>query len=137
MARSFVPLTLLLEENIASCTACIHLCSSSGSRENHSCAGFETRCIAYEPHAPLVLPLSWTEVGTEPNGVNPYGEETGPGHSSELQLIAQRPPMINLAREISCQGRFPASLWPEQRNGFREITADSETLGPGSSYNTG
>src|SRR5215472_11156030 len=34
----------------------------------------------------------------------PYGEKT------KQRLIAQRPPMINQAREVFCQGRFPASL---------------------------
>jgi len=40
----------------------------------------------------------------------PYSEKTGPGHGSEQRLIAQRPPVINQAREVFCQGRFPASL---------------------------
>jgi hypothetical protein len=39
-----------------------------------------------------------------------YGEKTRPGHCPEQQLIAQRPSMINQAREAFCQGRFPASL---------------------------
>src|SRR5215472_16389358 len=39
-----------------------------------------------------------------------HGEKTGPGHCSEQQLIAQSPPMINQAREVFCQRRFPASL---------------------------
>src|SRR5215469_15556669 len=39
-----------------------------------------------------------------------YDEKTGPGHCSEQQLIPQRSPMINQAREVFCQGRFPASL---------------------------
>src|SRR5215471_20962899 len=39
-----------------------------------------------------------------------YGEKTGPGHYSEQQLIAKRPPLIKQAREVLCQGRFPASL---------------------------
>jgi hypothetical protein len=30
-----------------------------------------------------------------------YGEKTGPGHCSEQELIAQRSPMINEAREVS------------------------------------
>ena len=37
-------------------------------------------------------------------------KKTGPGHCPEQQLIAQRPSMINQAREVFCQGRFPASL---------------------------
>src|SRR5215468_7063777 len=37
-----------------------------------------------------------------------YGEKTRPG--PEQQLIAQRPSMINEAREVLCQWRFPASL---------------------------
>src|SRR5215469_8088193 len=36
-------------------------------------------------------------------------EKTRPGHCPEQQLIAQRPSMINQAREAFCQGRFPAS----------------------------
>ena len=39
-----------------------------------------------------------------------YGEKTRPGQCPEQQLIAQRPSMINEAREVLCQGRFPASL---------------------------
>ena len=38
------------------------------------------------------------------------GEKTRPGHCPERQVIAQRPSMINQAREVFCQGRFPASL---------------------------
>ena len=40
----------------------------------------------------------------------PYGEETRRGQCPEQQLIAQRPSTINQAREVLCQGRFPASL---------------------------
>src|SRR6266852_176980 len=39
-----------------------------------------------------------------------YGEKTRPGRCPEPELIAQRPLMINQAREVFCQGRFPASL---------------------------
>ena len=39
-----------------------------------------------------------------------YGEKTRPGRCPEQQLIAQRPLMINQAREVFCQGRLPASL---------------------------
>ena len=39
-----------------------------------------------------------------------YGEKTRPGQCPEQQLIAQRPSMINEAREVLCKGRFPASL---------------------------
>jgi len=42
--------------------------------------------------------------------MTPYGEETRPGQCPEQQLIAQRPSMINQAREVFCQGRFPAFL---------------------------
>src|SRR5215467_10889347 len=38
------------------------------------------------------------------------GEKTRPSHCPEQQLIAQRQSMINQAREVFCQGRFPASL---------------------------
>ena len=41
---------------------------------------------------------------------SPYGEKTRPGQCFERQLIAQRPSMINEAREVLCQRRFPASL---------------------------
>src|SRR5215472_9287064 len=41
---------------------------------------------------------------------SPCGEKTRPGHCPERQVIAQRPSMINQAREVFCQGRFPASL---------------------------
>src|SRR6266705_84042 len=37
-------------------------------------------------------------------------QKTRPGRCPEQELIAQRPLMINLTREIFCQGRFPASL---------------------------
>ena len=40
----------------------------------------------------------------------PYGEKTHPSQCPKQQLIAQRPSMINEAREVLCQGRFPASL---------------------------
>ena len=40
----------------------------------------------------------------------PCGEKTRPLHCPEQQLIAQRPSMINQAREVFSQGRFPASL---------------------------
>ncbi len=39
-----------------------------------------------------------------------YGEKTRPGRCPEPELIALRPLMINQAREVFCQGRFPASL---------------------------
>ena len=44
------------------------------------------------------------------SGSTSYGQTTGPGHCTEQQLIAQRPSMLNEAREVLCQGRFPASL---------------------------
>src|SRR5215813_6580736 len=44
------------------------------------------------------------------NSVRSYGEKTGPGHCLGQQLIAQRPSVINEAREVLCQGRFPISL---------------------------
>src|SRR6516164_7288166 len=40
----------------------------------------------------------------------PCGEKTRAGHGPEQQLFAQRPSMINQAREVFCPGRFPASL---------------------------
>ena len=40
----------------------------------------------------------------------PNGEKTRPGYCPEQQLFARRPSMINEAREVFCQGRFPASL---------------------------
>ena len=40
----------------------------------------------------------------------PYGEKTRPGQCPEQQLFARPPSMINQAREVLCQGRFPASL---------------------------
>src|SRR6516225_9254756 len=38
------------------------------------------------------------------------GEKTRPGYCPEQQLFARCPSMINEAREVFCQGRFPASL---------------------------
>ena len=38
----------------------------------------------------------------------PYGEKTRPGQCPEQQLIARHPSMINEAREVLCQVRFPA-----------------------------
>ena len=40
----------------------------------------------------------------------PNGQDTRPGHCPRQQLIGQRPSMIDQAREVFCQGRFPASL---------------------------
>ena len=40
----------------------------------------------------------------------PYGKKTRPGRCTEQELIALRTLMINQAREVFCQGRFPASL---------------------------
>jgi len=42
--------------------------------------------------------------------LNPHGQKTRPSHSPAPTLIALRTLMINQAREVSCQGRFPASL---------------------------
>jgi hypothetical protein len=39
-----------------------------------------------------------------------YGQKTRPGRCPEPELIAQRTLMIDQAREVFCQGRFPASL---------------------------
>ena len=41
---------------------------------------------------------------------SPYGEKTRPGPCPEPELIALRTLMINQAREVFCQGRFPASF---------------------------
>ena len=40
----------------------------------------------------------------------PHGQDTRPGHCPRQQLIGQPPSMIDQAREVFCQGRFPASL---------------------------
>src|SRR6267378_2484212 len=40
----------------------------------------------------------------------PHGQKTRPGRCPDQELIALRKLMINKAREVSCQGRFPASL---------------------------
>ena len=40
----------------------------------------------------------------------PNGQDTRPGHCPRQQLIGQPPSMIDQAREVFCQGRFPASL---------------------------
>src|SRR5215469_12470374 len=40
----------------------------------------------------------------------PVVKKLVPVTCSEQQLIAQRPSIINQAREVFCQGRFPASL---------------------------
>jgi len=40
----------------------------------------------------------------------PNGQDTRPGHCPRQQLIGQRPSMIDQAREVFCQARFPASL---------------------------
>lgn len=40
----------------------------------------------------------------------PYGQKTHLGHSPQPELIALRTLMINQAREIFCQGKFPSSL---------------------------
>src|SRR6516164_7445855 len=40
----------------------------------------------------------------------PNGQDTRPGHCPRQQPIGQRPSMIDQAREVFCQGRFPASL---------------------------
>ena len=42
--------------------------------------------------------------------VDLYGEKTRAGHGPEQQLFAQRPSMINQAREVFWRGKFLASL---------------------------
>ena len=37
-------------------------------------------------------------------------KKTGQGHCSEQQLLAQRPSMINQAREVFCRGEIPSIL---------------------------
>jgi hypothetical protein len=52
-------------------------------------------------------------VNARRTAVNPFGrmgKKLVPGRCPERQLIAQRPSMINQAREVFCQARFPASL---------------------------
>ena len=44
------------------------------------------------------------------NDVKSNGQDTRPGHCPRQQLIGQRPSMIDQAREVFCQARFPASL---------------------------
>jgi hypothetical protein len=40
----------------------------------------------------------------------PYGQKNRPGRCHEPEIIALRTLMTNQAREVFCQGRFPASL---------------------------
>ncbi len=67
-----------------------------------------------------------------------YGEKTRPGRCPEPELIALRPLMINQAREVFCQGRFPASLiyvlivspWPAVPSTFMPLPFRSTSAGP-------
>src|SRR5437588_1940422 len=67
-----------------------------------------------------------------------YGEKTRPGRCSEPELIAQRPLMINQAREVFCQGRLPASLiyvlvvspWPAVPSTFMPLPFRNTSAGP-------
>ena len=44
------------------------------------------------------------------DGVAPFGQKTRPGRCPEPEIIPLRTLMINQAREVFCQRRFPASL---------------------------
>ena|SRR5437879_11659038 len=81
-------------------------------------------------------PLKEGALGILP--VIPYGEKTRPGRCPEQELIAQRPLMINQAREVFCQGRFPASLiyvlivgpWPAVPSTFMPLPFRSTSAVP-------
>src|SRR6266403_5872364 len=61
-----------------------------------------------------------------------------PGRCPEPEIIALRTLMINQAREVSCQGRFPASLiyvlivspWPAVPSTFMPLPSRSTSAGP-------
>ena len=41
---------------------------------------------------------------------SPFGQKTRPGRGPEPEIIPLRTLMVNQAREVFCQRRFPASL---------------------------
>jgi hypothetical protein len=68
-----------------------------------------------------------------------YGRKTRPGRCTEQELIALRTLMINQAREVFCQGRFPATLiqyvrivspWPAGPSTFMPLPSRSTSAGP-------
>jgi len=68
-------------------------------------------CNTAAPSEPL--PGAHTQERLQPQKNNFFmanGQDTRPGHCPRQQLIGQRPSMINQAREVFCQARFPASL---------------------------
>ena len=54
--------------------------------------------------------LGDNQFGVELAGHSSNGHDTRPGHCPRQQLIGQRPSMIDQARQVFCQARFPASL---------------------------
>src|SRR5882762_1053281 len=74
---------------------------------------------ATHPHIPSCRPCGLLRAGQDPSANQPlaastrrepYAEQTRPGRCPEQELIALRPLMINQAREVFCQRRFPPSL---------------------------
>src|SRR5712664_2379545 len=65
-------------------------------------------------------------------------KKTRPGRCPAPTLTALRTLMINQAREVSCQGRFPASLiyvlivspWPAVPSTFMPLPSRSTSAGP-------
>ena len=72
---------------------------------------FVARRLAGEPMADLCREFGISRKAGYKIFGRSYGEKTRrPGHCPQRQLMAQRPSMINQAREVCCQGRFPTSL---------------------------
>src|SRR5260370_14530690 len=69
---------------------------------------------------------------------SPHGQKTRPGRCPDPELIALLTLMINQAREVSCQRRFPVSLiyvlivspWPAVPSTFMPLPSRSTSASP-------